>query len=72
MKKAGYRRKTTFEKKGSCPGSARSPGSWVNRVLSGCAGRSFNKLGPVQPSGRPGFKSTRHANPGLIIVAMTS
>jgi hypothetical protein len=73
MKKEEYRRKTTFEKKiGSRLGSAWSPGSWVDHVLPGCAGRSFNKLGPVQPPGRLGSKLTWQAGPGLITVTMTS
>jgi len=54
---------------GSRPGS---PGSWVDRVLSGrCTCRSFNEPEPVQPPGRlgrPGPRSTRRAGPGLISV----
>ena len=39
----------------------------VDRVLPGhCNGRSFNKLEPVQPPGRPVPGSTRRASPGLI------
>jgi hypothetical protein len=45
----------------------------VGRVLPGrCTGRSFDKLGPVQPPGRPGPGSTRRAGPGLITMNMVT
>jgi hypothetical protein len=53
MKKEGYRRKTTLEKKTSSLVQVRlGHGSWVNLPdrsgLSGCyTGRFFNKTGPV-------------------------
>jgi hypothetical protein len=53
MKKEGYRRKTTLEKKTSSLVQVRlGHGSWVNLPdrsgLSGCyTGRFFNKSGPV-------------------------
>jgi hypothetical protein len=50
MKKEGYWRKTTFEKKKHRVLS----GSWVDWVMPGCyTGRSFNKFRPVQPLNRP-------------------
>jgi hypothetical protein len=72
MKKEGYRRKTTFEKKKTTGSRSGSPGHGstrrVDRVWPGrCTGRSFNKPGPVQPP-TPG--STRRAGSSLITMGI--
>jgi hypothetical protein len=67
IQKPHLKRKTNIT--GSCPGSPKSPGSWVDRVLPGCCiKRSFNKSEPVQP---PGPGSTRRAGVGLISMVST-
>jgi len=64
MKKEGCKRKITFEKKKHRV----SPGSWVDWVWPNYyTGRSFDKLGLVQPSS-PG--STYQAGPSLITMLL--
>jgi len=76
MKKEGYRRKTTCEKKKKTSGLARvcpsRPGHGLTRRVDWVwpgrsTGRSFGKPGPVQP---PSFGSTCRAYPGLITMVL--
>jgi hypothetical protein len=65
---------STFEREKKTQGLARvSPWSRLTRQIDWvwpgqCTGWSFNKLGPVQPPGQLGPRSTCRAGPGLITI----